>query len=106
YRGDDEQGARGGVGGQLPADRGAEFSQARWGRVAGGDDHGGDALAVLRVWFAEDGGLADGGAGFEDRGHFAGGYLLAAGVCHFVRAGRPRQAAVRVDPAPGAGGEP
>src|SRR5262249_57687739 len=40
YRGDDEQGARGGVGGQLPADRGAEFSQARWGRGARGGGPG------------------------------------------------------------------
>src|SRR5215468_6496290 len=106
YRGDDEQGARSGVGGQLPADRGAEFSQARWGRVAGGDDHGGDTLAVLRVWLAEDGGLADGGAGFEDRGYFAGGYLVAAGIDHFVGAAVHRQAAVRVDLAQVGGGEP
>src|SRR6516164_178052 len=106
HRTDDEQGSGGSVGGQALLHGGAQLLQARGIGEGSGDDDGGDSLSPLGIVFAEDGGLADGGAGFQDGGDFVGGDLVAAGVDHVIGAAVDQQAAVGADAAQVRGGEP
>src|SRR6266567_5335829 len=50
HRRDDEQAAGGSVGGELAADGGAEFLQARGAGERCGDYDGGDPLSPLGIW--------------------------------------------------------